>query len=52
MWDIKCRVCDGKASGFHYGVEVCLACKVRFAKILANRQFHFGYECNVIVRHN
>ena len=49
IWDMKCGVCDGKASGFHYGVEVCLACKVRFAKIdlLPNRQFHFGNEYKV-----
>lgn len=23
-----CRVCGGKASGFHYGVNTCEACKV------------------------
>jgi len=24
-----CRICGGKASGFHYGVNTCEACKVR-----------------------
>ena len=25
-----CRVCGEKASGFHYGVNTCEACKVRY----------------------
>lgn len=24
-----CRICDGEASGIHYGVNTCEACKVR-----------------------
>jgi hypothetical protein len=28
-----CRVCGGKASGFHYGVNTCEACKVCFTYI-------------------
>ena len=25
----KCKVCDDKASGYHYGVTSCEGCKVR-----------------------
>lgn len=29
LWLPPCRVCGDKASGFHYGVNTCEACKVR-----------------------
>ena len=31
-----CKVCGGKATGFHFGVMSCEGCKVRFQILLSS----------------
>ncbi|XP_055995795.1 vitamin D3 receptor-like isoform X2 [Ostrea edulis] len=38
-----CRVCSGKASGIHYGVNSCEACKGFFRRYLLRKE---PYKCN------
>ncbi|OWF56000.1 probable nuclear hormone receptor HR3 [Mizuhopecten yessoensis] len=37
-----CKVCDGKASGIHYGVNSCEACKGFFRRYLSRKE---PYKC-------
>merc|ERR1719284_2129815 len=39
--DMKCRICNDKASGIHYGVESCEGCKGFFRRTISN---HLGYR--------
>ncbi|XP_060074509.1 nuclear receptor ROR-beta-like [Ylistrum balloti] len=38
-----CKVCDGKASGIHYGVNSCEACKGFFRRYLSRKE---PYKCS------